>query len=70
MVRDGPPAEIANSCDRPQATLEHCLLPAHPRKDIAGRDGARKLTLHDVAGSGAIVRGAEVLLGLELAAVE
>jgi hypothetical protein len=40
------------------------LLPAHPRKD-ASSNGARKLTLHDVAGSGAIVRGAEVVLGLE-----
>jgi hypothetical protein len=41
------------------------ILPAHPRKDVPGRNGARKLTLHDVAGSGAVVRGAEVVLGIE-----
>jgi archaellum biogenesis ATPase FlaH len=41
------------------------LLPAHPRKDVPGRDGPRKLTLHDVAGSGALTRGAEVVLGIE-----
>jgi KaiC/GvpD/RAD55 family RecA-like ATPase len=40
------------------------ILPAHPRKDPTS-SGARKLTLHDVAGSGAIVRGAEVVIGLE-----
>jgi hypothetical protein len=42
------------------------ILPAHPRKQAVGQNGrARKLTLHDVAGSGAIVRGAEVVLGIE-----
>jgi hypothetical protein len=41
------------------------ILPAHPRKDIPGRDGARKLTLHDIAGSGAVVRGAEVVIAIE-----
>jgi hypothetical protein len=41
------------------------VLPAHPRKDIVGSSGARKLTLHDVAGSGAVVRGAEIVLALE-----
>jgi hypothetical protein len=41
------------------------ILPAHPRKDVVTSNGARKLTLHDVAGSGAITRGAEVVLGLE-----
>jgi len=40
------------------------ILPAHPRKDQASK-GVRKLTLHDVAGSGAIVRGAELVLALE-----
>ena len=29
------------------------ILPAHPRKDQPGRTGIRKLTIHDVAGSGA-----------------
>jgi hypothetical protein len=41
------------------------VMPAHPRKDQTGRDGARKLTLDDVAGSGAITRGAELVVGLE-----
>lgn len=41
------------------------LLPAHPRKEIAGKEGTRKLTLHDIAGSGAVTRGAEIVLGLE-----
>jgi hypothetical protein len=41
------------------------ILPAHPRKDVVTSNGARKLTLHDVAGSGAITRGAELVLGLE-----
>ncbi len=40
------------------------ILPAHVRKDIQG-GGVRKLTLADIAGSGAISRGAEVVLGLE-----
>jgi hypothetical protein len=40
------------------------LLPAHPRKD-AGSNGPRKLTIHDVAGSGAVTRGAELVLALE-----
>ncbi len=40
------------------------LLPAHVRKDIQG-GGVRKLTLADIAGSGAISRGAEIVLGLE-----
>jgi hypothetical protein len=42
------------------------IMPAHPRKDVAGaRDGARKLTIHDVAGSGAVTRGAEIVLAVE-----
>lgn len=41
------------------------ILPAHPRKDQTGRDGARKLKLDDVAGSGAVTRGAELVIGLE-----
>jgi AAA domain len=40
------------------------ILPAHPRKD-ATSNGARKLTLHDVSGSGAVTRGAELVLALE-----
>lgn len=40
------------------------ILPAHPRKDPTS-NAVRKLSLHDVAGSGAVVRGAELVLGLE-----
>jgi hypothetical protein len=40
------------------------LLPAHVRKEVQA-SGARKLTLGDIAGSGAISRGAEVVIGLE-----
>ena len=41
------------------------ILPAHPRKEPPGASGARKLTIHDIAGSGAVTRGAEVVLGIE-----
>jgi hypothetical protein len=41
------------------------ILLAHPRKDQPGRDGPRKLTIHDASGSGALTRGAETVLGLE-----
>jgi hypothetical protein len=41
------------------------IVPAHPRKDQTGRDGPRKLKLDDVAGSGAVTRGAEVVVALE-----
>lgn len=41
------------------------ILPAHPRKEAPGASGVRKLTIHDVAGSGAVTRGAEVVLGIE-----
>ncbi len=40
------------------------ILPAHPRKDPASSP-VRKLSLHDVSGSGAAVRGAEVILSIE-----
>jgi hypothetical protein len=40
------------------------ILPAHPRKDPAS-GATRKLTLHDVAGSGAVTRGAEVVVAIE-----
>lgn len=39
------------------------ILPAHPRK-VSG-NGQRKLTLHDLSGSGAVVRGAEVVIAIE-----
>jgi AAA domain-containing protein len=42
------------------------VMPAHPRKNTPGRSGSpRKLTLADVAGSGAVTRGAEVVLAIE-----
>lgn len=41
------------------------ILPAHPRKDVAGSSGARKLSLHDVAGSGALTWGVETVLAVE-----
>ncbi len=40
------------------------FMPAHPRKN-ASTNGARKLTLDDVSGSGAVTRGAEVVIALE-----
>ncbi len=40
------------------------ILPAHPRKDPTS-NGARRLTLHDVAGSGALTRGVEVVVAIE-----
>lgn len=41
------------------------ILPAHPRKADTSQRGARRLTIDDVAGSGAATRGAEVVLGIE-----
>ena len=41
------------------------LLPAHPRKPDRTQQGSRRLSLHDVAGSSAVTRGAEVVLGIE-----
>lgn len=41
------------------------ILPAHPRKPMVGSDPIPRLTLHDIAGSGAVSRGAEVILGVE-----
>lgn len=41
------------------------ILPAHPRKEPPGNNMLRKLTIADVAGSSAITRGAEIVLGIE-----
>jgi len=41
------------------------LLPVHPRKPDNTQRGARRLTIHDVAGSGAVTRGAEIVLAVE-----
>jgi len=41
------------------------LMPVHPRKSDGRSNGVRKLALEDVAGSGAIYRGAEVVIAIE-----
>lgn len=41
------------------------ILPAHPRKPLVGSEAVRKLTIHDVSGSSAVTRGAEVVIGIE-----
>lgn len=41
------------------------ILPAHTRKPP--QDASAKLTIHDIFGSSAVVRGAEVVLGLKVA---
>lgn len=41
------------------------ILPAHPRKETVASNGARKLSLSDVFGSGAVTRGAELVIGIE-----
>ena len=42
------------------------LLPTHPRKrSTIDGTGPRRLTIHDPAGSGAITRGAEIVIGIE-----
>lgn len=40
------------------------ILPAHPRKR-QDQEGPRKLTIDDISGSGAVSRGAEVVIGIE-----
>jgi hypothetical protein len=61
-----PIVDLMRILDRLRTTYRFALiLPAHPRKQIAGTNGPRKLTIHDVAGSGAITRGAEIVLGIE-----
>ncbi len=63
--QERPVVELMRVLDRIRS--EHrfaLLLPAHPRKEQQSR-GPRKLTLHDVAGSGAITRGAEVVIAIE-----
>jgi AAA domain len=57
--------DLMRYLDRLRATHGFALvLPAHPRK-TQNSNGARKLTLDDLAGSGAASRGAELVLGLE-----
>ena len=57
--------DLMRNLDRLRADYMFALImPAHVRKDVQG-GGVRKLQLADIAGSGAISRGAEVVLGLE-----
>lgn len=41
------------------------ILPAHPRKESPGNTGPRRLSLSDVAGSGGLTRGAEIVVAIE-----
>ena len=61
-----PIVDLMRMLDRLRADYGFSLiLPAHPRKEMVGSSGPRKLSLHDVSGSSAITRGAEVVLGIE-----
>lgn len=62
-----PIVELMRRLDTLRARYGFALiLPAHPRKRQGKDDvGARKLTLDDVAGTGAVVRGVEVALAVE-----
>jgi hypothetical protein len=62
-----PIIDLMRSLDAMRVAFGFALiLPAHPRKDVAGaKDGARKLSIHDVAGSSALTRGVEIVLGVE-----
>jgi len=61
-----PIVDLMRMLDRLRSDYGFALiLPAHPRKEMVGSSGPRKLTLHDIAGSGAVSRGAEVILGIE-----
>jgi KaiC/GvpD/RAD55 family RecA-like ATPase len=58
--------DLMRKLDALRATYGFALiLPAHPRKEPSKSNGPRKLTIHDVAGSGVVVRGAEVVVGIE-----
>lgn len=64
--QERPIVDLMRYFDRLRADYGFALLlPAHPRKPAVGETGQRKLTIHDVAGSGAVTRGAEVVLGIE-----
>ena len=63
--QERPVVELMRVLDRIRTEYRFALLlPAHPRKEQQSR-GARKLTVHDVAGTGAITRGAEVVIAIE-----
>lgn len=57
--------DLMRYLDRWREEFGFCLiLPAHLRK--ADKTGRSQVTIDDISGSGAIVRGAEVVLGLQL----
>lgn len=61
-----PIVDLMRTLDSLRTVYGFCLmLPAHPRKPAPGSPLVRMLTIHDVAGSGAVTRGAEVVLGIE-----
>lgn len=61
-----PIVDLMRMLDRLRADYGFSLLlPAHPRKQAPGSATIRHLTIHDIAGSGAVVRGAEVVIGIE-----
>lgn len=59
--------DLMRHLDRWREDYGFCLiLPAHLRK--ADKTGRNEVTMDDISGSGAIVRGAEIVLGLRLVA--
>ena len=61
-----PIVDLMRILDQLRASYGFALiLPAHPRKEPPGAGSVRRLTLHDIAGSGAVSRGAEVIIGIE-----
>jgi hypothetical protein len=61
-----PIIDLMRQLDHLRASYGFALiLPAHPRKADPKLVGMRKLSIDDVAGSGAVTRGAEVVLGIE-----
>jgi putative DNA primase/helicase len=59
---EGPTRELMRLLDRWRETYRFGLiLPAHTRKPV---EPGAKFTIHDIAGSAVLVRGAEVILGI------
>jgi hypothetical protein len=62
---EGPIVALMRILDAFRARHGFCLImPAHPRKPERGI-ATPALTVHDISGSGAVTRGAEVVLGIE-----
>ncbi len=61
-----PIVDLMRKLDSLRTNYGFCLLlPAHPRKPAPGSPLVRTLSIHDIAGSGAVTRGAEIVLGIE-----